>query len=374
MVAVDVGGTFTDAVAIGGEGGLRVAKVPSTPNDPSIGLAAALAELAADGVIPAHVRLLSHGTTIATNAILTGRIGRVVLIATEGFRDILAYRGGSRPDIYSLTPEKPSELVPREDRLEVRERLGGDGSVVTRLTKAEIARVVEEVAAREPEAVAIALLFSYLDDRHEQLLADALRKRLPGVPVTLSAEIAREFREYPRTATAALNAGLRPLVGRYLLEARRRSAELGVTAPFIVMQSNGGCVPAERADREAHRLLLSGPAGGVTGLLALGRRHDVDKLVSLDMGGTSLDVCLVSGSAPPVVPTQVIDGHPVLSSSVHIETVGAGGGSIAYVDRAGRLLRRSAERGRRPRAGLLRTRRDRGDRDRRACGRRNARV
>ena len=161
VVAVDVGGTFTDAVAIGGEGGLRVAKVPSTPNDPSIGLAAALAELAADGVIPAHVRLLSHGTTIATNAILTGRMGRVVLIATEGFRDILAYRGGSRPDIYSLTPEKPSELVPREDRLEVRERLGGDGSVVTRLTKAEIARVVEEVAARKPEAVAIALLFSY---------------------------------------------------------------------------------------------------------------------------------------------------------------------------------------------------------------------
>ena len=337
MVAVDVGGTFTDAVAIGGEGEILVAKVPSTPDDPSVGLAAAIAELTADGVVPAQVRLLSHGTTIATNATLTGRVGRVVLIATEGFRDILAYRGGSRPDIYSLTPKKPADLVPREDRLEVRERLGGDGSVVTRLTKAEIARVVEEVADREPEAIAIALLFSYLDDRHEQLLAAALRKRLPGVPVTQSAEVAREFREYPRTATAALNAGLRPLVGRYLLEARRRSAELGVTAPFIVMQSNGGCVPAERADREAHRLLLSGPAGGVTGLLALGRRHNIDKLVSLDMGGTSLDVCLVSGSAPPVVPTQVIDGHPVLSPSVQIETVGAGGGSIAYVDRAGRL-------------------------------------
>ncbi len=334
---MDVGGTFTDAVAIGSEGSLRVAKVPSTPEDPSIGLAAAFTELTVDAFVPADVRLLSHGTTIATNAILTGRMGRVVLVATEGFRDILAYRGGSRPDIYSLTPAKPSELVRREDRLEVRERLGGDGSVVTRLTRAEVSRVVEEVAAAQPEAVAVALLFSYLDDRHERLLGDALRKRLPDVPVTLSAEVAREFREYPRTATTALNAGLRPVVGRYLIEARRRTAELGVTAPFIVMQSNGGCVPAERAERESHRLLLSGPAGGVTGLVALGRRHGIDKLVSLDMGGTSLDVCLVSGSAPPVVPTQQIDGHPVLSPSVHIETVGAGGGSIAYVDRAGRL-------------------------------------
>ena len=244
MVAVDVGGTFTDAVAIGGEGGIRVAKVPSTPEDPSLGLIAAVRELAEQGVSPAEIQLLSHGTTVATNAILTGRLGRVVLIATEGFRDILGFRGGSRPDIYSLAPTRPSDLVDRDDRLEVHERLGGDGSVVARLTRAEIRRIVDEVAARAPEAVAVTLLFSYLDDSHEKLLGEALRRRLPGVPVTLSSEIAREFREYPRTATAALNAGLRPIVGRYLLDARRRTSELGVTSPFLVMQSNGGCVPA----------------------------------------------------------------------------------------------------------------------------------
>ena len=311
--------------------------MPSTPEDPSLGLIAAVRELAEQGVSPAEIQLLSHGTTVATNAILTGRLGRVVLIATEGFRDILGFRGGSRPDIYSLAPAKPSDLVDRNDRLEVRERLGGDGSVVARLTRVEIKRIVDEVAARAPEAVAVALLFSYLDDSHEKLLGEALRRRLPGVPVTLSSETAREFREYPRTATAALNAGLRPIVGRYLLDARRQTSELGVASPFLVMQSNGGCVPAERAAREAHRLLLSGPAGGVTGLLALGRRHGVDKLVSLDMGGTSLDVCLVQGGVPPVVPTQEIDGHPILSPSVDIETVGAGGGSIASVDRSGRL-------------------------------------
>jgi N-methylhydantoinase A len=335
-VAVDVGGTFTDAIAIGSEGGVRVAKVPSTPDDPSLGLLDAVRELTDDGVPPADVRLLSHGTTVATNAILTGRLGRVVLLATEGFRDILGFRGGSRPDIYSLTPQRPSDLVPREDRLEVRERLGGDGSVVTRLTRSEITRIVDEVARRDPESVAVALLFSYLDDSHERRLGDALRRRLPTTPVTLSAETAREFREYPRTATAALNAGLRPLVSRYLLEARRRASDLGVASPFLVMQSSGGCVPAERAEREAHRILLSGPAGGVTGLVALGRRHGIDELVSLDMGGTSLDVCLVAGGIP-VVPIQHVDGHPILSPAVHIETVGAGGGSIASVDRGGRL-------------------------------------
>ena len=337
VVAVDVGGTFTDAVAIGSRGGLLVAKVPSTPEDPSRGLVDALEELTALGVDAARVSLLSHGTTVATNAVLTGRLSRVVLLATEGFRDILAYRNGSRPDIYSLHPRRPDELVPRSDRLEVRERLGGRGEVVTSLTRDEVDRVVEEVRRRGPEAVAVALLFSYLDDRHERTLGRALRERLPGVPVTLSAETAREFREYPRTATAAMNAGLRPIVGRYLLDARAAVEAFGVSAPLLVMQSNGGCVPAERAEREAHRLVLSGPAGGVTGVAAIGEQHGLDKLISMDMGGTSLDVCLVNDRVAPVVASQVVGDHPVLAPAVDIVTVGAGGGSIAHVDRAGRL-------------------------------------
>ncbi|MBI3647833.1 MAG: hydantoinase/oxoprolinase family protein [Actinobacteria bacterium] len=336
VVAIDIGGTFTDAVAFGSGGSLRVAKVPSTPEDPSRGLVDAVVELAAAGVPPEGVTLVSHGTTVATNAVLTGRMARVVLLATEGFRDVLGYRDGTRPDIYSLEPERPSELVPRRDRLEVHERMSS-GGVVTPLTDREAARAVRQVASRKPEAVAVALLFSYLDDRHERELGDALRRRLPGVPVTLSSEVAREFREYPRTATAALNAGLRPVVGRYLLEARSRLEGLGVRAPLLVMQSNGGCAPAERAEREAHRMVLSGPAGGVTGLVALGARHGLDKLISLDMGGTSLDVCLVEGGTPPVVPSLRIDGHPILAPSVNIETLGAGGGSIVRVDRSGRL-------------------------------------
>jgi N-methylhydantoinase A len=335
VVAIDVGGTFTDAVAIGTKSGMRVAKVPSTPADPSEAFARSIAELTSEKIEVADVRLISHGTTVATNALLTGKLGRVTLVATEGFRDILGYRDGTRPDIYHLEPKRPTELVPRRDRLEVHERISSTG-VVTSLTRDEVDRVVREVERHDPEAVAVALLFSYLDDRHERELGAALRARL-ACPVTLSSEIAREFREYPRTATAALNAGLRPVVGRYLLEARSRLDELGVAAPFLVMQSNGGCVPAERAEREAHRMILSGPAAGVTGVVALGAAHGLDRLISLDMGGTSLDVCLVNDGAPPVVPSQELDGHPILASSVSIETLGAGGGSIVRVDRIGRL-------------------------------------
>lgn len=334
-MGVDIGGTFTDAVAIGSSDTMRVAKLPSTPDDPSKAFADSISELTSTGIVPPEVRLVSHGTTVATNALLTGRLGRVALVATEGFRDILGYRDGTRPDIYNIEPARPPELVPRRDRLEVRERISSTG-VVTPLTQREIDRVVREVERHRPEAVAVALLFSYLDDRHERQLGAALRVRL-RCPVTLSSEVAREFREYPRTATAALNAGLRPVVGRYLLEARSRLERLGVTAPILVMQSNGGCVPAERAEREAHRMILSGPAAGVTGVVALGARHGLDRLISLDMGGTSLDVCLVNGDTPPIVPSQELDGHPILASSVNIETLGAGGGSVVQVDRAGRL-------------------------------------
>jgi N-methylhydantoinase A len=337
LVAVDVGGTYTDAMALDHAGRSLVAKVPSTPEDPAIAAAGALVELAAAGVPLGSVHLVFHGTTVATNAVLTGQLARVVLVATEGFVDILGYRDGTRPAVYDLEQQRPPELVARGDRLEVRERLSSRGEPVVTLTDDEIERVVEAVAALEPEAVAVALLFSYLDDTHERRLAEALGRRLPSVPVACSARVAREFREYPRTATAVVNAGLRPVVGRYLLNTQSRLSGLGVDGRVMIMQSNGGCVPAERADEEAHRLLLSGPAAGVAATVALGRQHDIDHLVSFDMGGTSLDVCLVRDGRPPVAPTQTVGVHPILCPSVDIVTIGAGGGSIAEVGPSGRL-------------------------------------
>jgi N-methylhydantoinase A len=337
VVGIDVGGTFTDAIATSTDGQVRVAKVPSTPADPGLAFEQALTELAGTGITPASILMIFHGTTVATNALLTGTTARVVLATTAGFRDILGYRNGSRPLVYDLTQPRPRQLVSRKDRIEVTERLSGLGEVVTPLTAGEVERVAEAVAQARPESVAVCLLFSYLDDAHEQMLGEAIEKKLPEVPVTVSADVAREFREYPRTSTTVINAALRPVVGNYLLKLRSRLGPASSAPPLQIMQSNGGCVPADRAAQQAHRLVLSGPAAGVAGTVALGAGYGISKLISLDMGGTSLDVCLVPDGIPPVVPQQEIDASPILAPAVDIVTVGAGGGSIAQVDRAGRL-------------------------------------
>ena len=319
------------------DGRVRIAKVSSTPRDPAIGLVDAFDELVRDGVDPLDVGIVFHGTTVATNALLTGRIGRVVLLATAGFRDVMAFRNGTRPVLYDLRQPRPNELVPREDRIEVRERISGVGEVVESLTPEEVDRVVRQVADRAPEAVAIAFLFSYLRDEHERAISASLGRAFPGLPVTTSSEVAREFREYPRTATAVVNAALRPVVGRYAQDAAKAIRDKGVSAPFLVMQSNGGCVPVVRAEREADRLLLSGPAAGVAGTVALAARHGLEGVISFDMGGTSLDVCLADGGVVPTTSTRMVEAHRIIVPAVDIVTAGAGGGSIAMVDRAGRL-------------------------------------
>ena len=337
IVGIDIGGTFTDAIATGRDGRVRVAKVPSTPDDPGLAFERALLALAEAGISPGAIRMIFHGTTVATNALLTGRTARVALATTAGFRDVLGYRNGSRPAVYDLTQPRPRQLVRRRDRIEVAERLSGLGEVVIPLTEQEADRVAAQIAARSPEAVAVCLLFSYLDDAHERMLGAAIARRLPGVPVTLSSAVAREFREYPRTSTAVINAALRPVVGSYLLRLRSRVRAIGAPPRLQIMQSNGGCLPADRAAEQAHRLVLSGPAAGVAGTAALGAGYGLRQLISLDMGGTSLDICLIGDGVPPVTSRQDIDGSPILAPSVDIVTVGAGGGSIAAVDRGGRL-------------------------------------
>ena len=338
VVSVDVGGTFTDAIATSTDGQVRVAKVPSTPTDPALAFERALTELADTGIAPGSILMIVHGTTVATNALLTGKTAKVVLATTAGFRDILGYRNGSRPVVYDLSQPRPRQLVARRNRIEVTERLSGLGEVVTPLTADEVERVAEAVAQAQPESVAICLLFSYLDDTHEQMLAEAIAKKLPDIPVTASADVAREFREYPRTSTAVINAALRPVVGNYLLKLKSWLGPHRCAPPLQIMQSNGGCLPADRAAKQAHRLVLSGPAAGVAGAAALGAGYGISKLISLDMGGTSLDVCLVPDGIPPVTPQQQIDASPILAPAVDIVTVGAGGGSIAQVTRAGRLM------------------------------------
>jgi N-methylhydantoinase A len=336
-IGIDVGGTFTDAIALHRDGRTRITKVASTPDDPSIAFLRAMRELIEQDVDPSDVDIVFHGTTVATNAMLTGRMGRVALLATDGFTDMMAFRDGTRPVLYDLRQRRPDPLVEREDRIGVHERVSGSGEIVQALTDEEIARVVAEVAARSPGSIAISFLFSYLRDDHERAVAGALRRALPGVPVTASSEIAREFREYPRTATTVVNAGLRPIVGRYLDEASSGLDDVGIEGHLLVMQSNGGCVPAGRAASEAHRLLLSGPTAGVAATIALAARHGIGGVIAFDMGGTSLDVCLIQDGVPPTTSRQTVDDHPIIVPSVDIVTAGAGGGSIAAIDRAGRL-------------------------------------
>jgi len=331
-VGVDVGGTFTDGLAVAGDGSTRAAKVPSTPGDPTEGFVAALRELGEGGVEPGRVDLLVHGTTIATNALLQRRLARVVLLTTAGFRDVLAIGSGLRRDMYDLWARRVEPLVPRRDRLEVEERLGPRGEVIRALGDAELGRILDAVGRRKPESVAVALLFAYADPSHEERLGAALRGAFPDTPVTLSHEIAPEFREHPRTFTTVVAAGLRPIVGQYLPRARRRVEAGGWRSELLVMQSNGGVASAEAAGREPHRLLLSGPAGGVIGAMAEGARAGIADLISLDMGGTSADACLVRGGAVPTVGAQTVEGSPILTSALDIVTAGAGGGSIAHLE------------------------------------------
>lgn len=336
-VSVDTGGTFTDAIARSADGRVVVAKVASTPDDPSRGLGNAIAALAERGLPLEEVSLLCHGTTVATNAILTDGLAEIALVTTKGFRDVMGYRQSSRPDVYSLEPRRPRDIVQRHARIEAEERVDSRGRVLVELADEEIARVVAEVAALRPRAVAVSFLFSYLNSDHEQRMGAALAEALPHIPVTISSDVAREFREYPRTATTVINAALRPIVGRYLTRAEEAVGDAGMRSPFVVMQSNGGSVPADRAERQAHQLVLSGPAGGVAGLVDLAERHDENNLISLDMGGTSTDVCLVRDRRAPFAREQRVQDHTLLAPTIDIHTIGAGGGSIAWVDATGRL-------------------------------------
>ncbi len=199
-VSIDAGGTFTDATARSSQGSIRLAKVASTPADPSLALGNAIASLSNQGIRTGAITLICHGTTVATNATLTGAMANVALVTTSGFRDVLGYRQSNRPDIYSLTPERPTELVSRNFRFEIVERIGSSGEVVTPLDRTSLTDVIEKIRASRPEAVAVSLLFSYLNDTHEQLVAEAIRKAFPELPVTVSSEIVREFREYPGRA------------------------------------------------------------------------------------------------------------------------------------------------------------------------------
>jgi N-methylhydantoinase A len=336
LLGVDVGGTFTDAVLLDDRATIHTAKVPSTPSEESLAvLAAVRAVLVQAGARAQDVERFAHGMTVATNALLEGRGARTALLATAGFTDVIELARQNRPHLYELCLAAPPPLVPAELRFGAPERMGPDGPLLA-LDPALARELVEHLARSEPQAVAVALLHSYADSSHERLLGELLRELLPDVHVSLSCELVGTFREYERTATTVLDAALSPLLASYLRELARDARELGLCEPQI-MQSSGGLTEAEHASAHAALTVLSGPAGGVGGALALAQLAGERDVLCFDMGGTSCDVCVIEGARVAETAERTLAGRPLALPALDINTVGAGGGSIAWRDGGGAL-------------------------------------
>jgi N-methylhydantoinase A len=322
-------------VAVDEEGHIEARKVSSTPSDQSLGVEDALRALGGDD-LPRDVARVVHGTTIATNMLLERSGARVVLCATEGFTDLLSLRRQNRAALYDLAAHHEPPLVAAGDAVPVPERLGPEG-VLRPLTDDAALACATEVAARQPRSVAVSLLHSYADRRHEDLLARALAAAMPtDVDVVQSADVFPELREFERTATTVAEAYLRPGVAGYLRRLATRLAAAGLPAPGV-MTSSGGMRSADEAARNAASLALSGPAGGVVGAAAIVRAAGFTKALTIDIGGTSADVGLVLDGQPLVEPGGAVAGVPISLPRVLVETVSAGGGSIAWTDEGGAL-------------------------------------
>ncbi|MFQ5860328.1 MAG: hydantoinase/oxoprolinase family protein [Dehalococcoidia bacterium] len=326
MVGIDVGGTFTDFILLS-QGGPRVHKVPSTPQDPAQAFLQGLRELK----VPQGTQLI-HGSTVATNALLEGKGARTALITTAGFEDIIEIGRQNRPALYDLLVERPPPLVPPERRLGVRERMGHTGTVLTPLVAKEVERVVQAVQRDGVKAVALSLLFSFLNPAHEEVLAQALERLSPQPFLSVSSQVLPEFREYERTNTVVVNAYVGPVMSHYL-EALNQA--LGST--LRIMQSSGGSITAGLATRQPVRTILSGPAGGVVGAFHVASQAGYPEVITLDMGGTSTDVSLCPGRIQETT-AATLGGYPLSVPMIEIHTVGAGGGSIARLDPGGALL------------------------------------
>ncbi|MGH6719752.1 MAG: hydantoinase/oxoprolinase family protein [Alphaproteobacteria bacterium] len=333
-VGVEVGGTFTDLVAIDGDR-VRVAKVPSVPARPDDG---AFAALGAGGLDLGAITDLVHGSTVGTNAVLERKGARVAFLTTAGFRDLLFLQRHDRRNIYDLAYRKPVPVVRRRDCFEVPERMLADGRAERPLdAEAFAADVVPALAAGGYQAIAVCLLNAYANPAHEEAVRDILADRLPGVPVTISAEVTREFREYERASTTTLAAFVQPVIAGYLARFEDKLAAGGFRGRFSVMQSNGGRLPAAGMRRNALTSLFSGPAAGVMGAARQAGLGGFGDLITFDMGGTSTDVCLVEGGRPQLAQETEIDGLPVRLPVLDIVTVGAGGGSVIWRDEGGML-------------------------------------
>src|SRR2546426_1696169 len=337
VVGIDVGDTFPDVTAVDGASGrVVVTKVPSQPNNEA---AAVLAGLDALGIDGRGVRRLVHGTTVGTNAILERRGARVALITTAGFRDLIEIGRTKRniPALFVPTFVRPKPFVERALRFEVDERMLHDGAVLTPLHDGSVDRVIDSLPRAAPEALAVCLLHAYANSAHERAVGERFRERFPEVPVSLSSDVVPEYREFERFSTTVLNAYLQPLMDRYLAGLEKKLFEAGYASGVLTIGSSGGMMTVETARRLPIRTTVSGPAGGVSQGCFTAARAGITDFITYDMGGTGTDVCLVRDGRPLTTTDNLIAAFPVKVAQIDIRTVGAGGGSIAWLDIDGAL-------------------------------------
>ncbi len=342
-VGVDSGGTFTDVCLFDeDEGRVEVWKVSSTPDDPSRGIAQGVEEgmrrVAPDAVQPgAPVVYFGHGTTVATNALIQHRGVRTGLVTTDGFRDLLEIGRQKRPDLYDMQADKPPTLVPRDLRFQVPERVRHDGRIDLALDEDAMRDAAKALKASGVKAIAVSFLYGFIRPEHEKRAVEILRAEMPDVFISAGHEIAPEFREFERLSTVVLNAYLGPVMRNYIERLTPRLKALGMTATPHLTQSNGGVIGFGTAADMPVRAVLSGPSTGVVGAQAIGKVAGFEDLITFDMGGTSTDVALLNGGACKLTSEATVHGYPIKAPMLDIHTVGAGGGSIAYIDGGGLL-------------------------------------
>jgi N-methylhydantoinase A len=337
-IGIDVGGTFTDFVVADMRGGLLFHKQPSVPADPSASVEAGIAAILAEqGIDPHQVELLVHGTTIGLNAIIQRRGARLAMVVSRGTRDVLEIARLRLPSSYDVTVPRERPLVPRRLMFEVSARMRADGTIETRPTEAELDRIAARIAAARVDAVAVMLLNSYRDPSLEHLVADAVRQRLPGILVTESAALWPEVREYERALIAGLNAYIHPLMQGYLDRLQGRMAGLGIAAPIYITANNGGTLSLATARERPIDTVLSGPASGVVAATRIGETTGLAQLVTIDMGGTSADVSILQAGVPEFTTATSVGDFPLMMPVVNVGAIGAGGGSLLWVDAQGVL-------------------------------------
>ena len=339
FVGIDTGGTFTDLVAADlDDGRYCYHKVPTTTGDPARGILEGIAELLdQNSLARKDVAFLVLGTTLATNAVLEGKWAATGLITTAGFRDVLELARQRRPHYFNLDIPKPMPPTARDCRLEVSERVAADGTVVTPLMEADVRRAVEILKAKKVEAVAICFMHAYANADHEERARALVKSLWPDIYLCTSNEVLGEFREFERFSTATVNASLMPIMDRYMEHFERGVADLGIPHTPRVMQSNGGAVSPGAVRKLPVNTFFSGPAGGVIGSVGLSRQLKAPNLITFDMGGTSTDVCLIRDGEPAKKSERQMGGFPVRTRTLDIHTIGAGGGSIAWIDAGGLL-------------------------------------